>query len=82
LGKITSELMSDEESGEDGALLKRHLPWRSDAVNRLIDKIDQIPCASHSISKVRIVGDFSLRRPKGLLSEELLLVENNTNDDG
>ena len=40
LGKMTSELMSDEESGEDGVLVKRH-----------------------PISKVRIVGEFSLRRP-------------------
>ena len=70
LQHFKSELMTDEESGEDGQLISRPIPWRSTAVNDLIDKIDAQPAANAThLSKMRVIGEPSIRQPKNVSAD-------------
>lgn len=64
--KLNEKFMSDEETdSEDGsALIRRSLPWRSQALNKLILKLDQayLKKKDHSKpSKKRVEGGYSNR---------------------
>ena len=63
MSKLTSELMTDEESGDDGSLILRHLPWRSNVINNLVSKIDTQTTATAGVCKQRVLGELSMRQP-------------------
>ena len=75
LNEMTSEMMTDEESGEDGSLIQRRIPWRSEELNSLISKLDAVPSGNNSVSKQRIIGEFSIRRPSVHVEEKYFLPE-------
>ena len=86
---LQSEMMTDEESDKDEndttvRYIRRSVPWRTDQVNQLIARLDGVESSgSGGISKPRIIGPPSARRPsarldKAFIAEEFLDTENNT----
>ena len=70
--KLSSEVMSDEESGDDGELILRHLTWRSEAADQLIKKIIKVHVQT-GVQKARIIGPVSERQPSDRIPRELII---------
>lgn len=85
--KLNEKFMSDEETdNEDGSvLIRRSLPWRSQALNKLIMKLDKayLKKKDHSKpSKKRVDGSYSNRAQPAnapawsVVKEEILITTN------
>ena len=65
---MKNEYMSSEESGEDDSIVLHPLPWRSEYINKMFEKIDAF-CNSKKSSqakrqmKNRFIGTPSCRAP-------------------
>ena len=69
---MCNEMMSSEDSGDDGTNTVRPLTWRSEYVNKMFERIDKYCDSTKSAqarrqTKARIVGEPSARDlPQGL----------------
>jgi len=72
----TLECMTDEETDDDdpNAFVIHKLPWRSDTLDNIIIKIDQVQTNNGgNAHKVRKIGDFSSRNPSSSIAKELVI---------
>jgi len=66
LSIITNDMMSSEESGPDDSIIVHPLPWRSQHVDNMFEKVDRYNDGKRSPQarrqmKRRILGDLSSR---------------------
>ena len=71
---MSSEFTTDEESSDEGHLIL-HIPWRIDAVNNLIAKLDTAQSSNNSVSKPRLDGEMLLRKPSTQVARRLIKVD-------
>ena len=72
LSQLTSEFMTDEESGDEGTLIARHILWRSEELNQFISLLDSVPTDPASVQKKRVDGPPSTRTPCHRAPRELI----------
>lgn len=53
LSVITNDTMSSEESGPDDTIIVHSLPWRTQYVSKMFEKIDQYTLSKKSSQAVR-----------------------------
>ena len=63
LQNLTAEMMTDEESGDEGVLIERMVGWRSEVVHILISEIDHHINNTDTVRKTIIRGELSNRQP-------------------
>ena len=72
LEKVSSEMMTDEETDDEGTgFVARKIPWRIEEMNLLIIKIDRVNRDGGGLQKPRRLGTRSTRNPSTKVPDDL-----------